>query len=215
MQEFKSALSFATGSGFTEPERQATTSLLQDLSSQIIADVAAGRRLTAQAVQAAVDGAPHTAHAAIKLGLVDAALYRDQAAKMVARLAEVKAGGRLKAASVLEPSKQQHEQQEDKGQLHAQQEQQQQAGQQQEQDLQQGASGGYEAAARALLATPDAEPSRQLKRVPLQKYIKVVEAQQAQRLKLKQVDSLQQVCRQSCRYLVHRLQGAGINWPCG
>ncbi|GAB4815409.1 hypothetical protein N2152v2_002455 [Parachlorella kessleri] len=198
-EEFKSALSFATGSGFTEPERHATTSLLQDLSSQIIADVAAGRRLTAQAVQAAVDGAPHTAHAAIKLGLVDAALYRDQAAKMVARLAELKARGPLKAASVLEPNKQQHEQQEVKGQLHAQQEEQQQPGQQQQQAVQQavqqGSSGGFEAAARALLATPDAEPSRQLKRVPLQKYIKVVEAQQAQRLKLKQVDSLQQALK--------------------
>lgn len=41
-------MQFCAGTGFTRAEREATKELLGDIGSQIVADVAAGRRLTAE-----------------------------------------------------------------------------------------------------------------------------------------------------------------------
>ncbi len=181
------------------------TSLLGDLSGQIVADVAAGRRLSATAVQAAVDSAPHNTAAAAQLGLIDGGLYRDQAARIVGRLGELKrqslAGVAAAAAKSKELQSLLETVVEDKGKgeerqpvwesgQEAQEEGRLSKVQWRERDEM------YESAARALLEQPDVESERKLRRVPLAKYVRIVEAKQAERQKQRQVDMLQQVRRE-------------------
>lgn len=57
---------------------EAVEHLVRDLQSQMLADVAAGRGLSVEAVEALVERAPLSAEEALEGGLVDALLYPDQ-----------------------------------------------------------------------------------------------------------------------------------------
>ena len=58
--------------------REATQALVHDLQAQLDESIASGRRLSVEAVRAALAEAPLSAEDAQRLGLVDGALYRDQ-----------------------------------------------------------------------------------------------------------------------------------------
>lgn len=58
--------------------REATQALVTDLQAQLDDAVAAGRRMSVEAVREALSRAPLSAEEAVELGLADAVLYRDQ-----------------------------------------------------------------------------------------------------------------------------------------
>lgn len=92
-EEYKSAASFLLNRSSSKAEREAMRSTLDSLSGQVVAGIGAARGLTPKQVQAAIDTAPHQPSDALRLGLVDASLYRDQALKLISRLAEAQAPG--------------------------------------------------------------------------------------------------------------------------
>ncbi len=64
---------------FASPaNREATAALVSDLQAELDATVAAGRRMTVEAVQAGLARAPLSGEEALEAGFVDAILYRDQ-----------------------------------------------------------------------------------------------------------------------------------------
>ncbi|HEY6049746.1 MAG TPA: signal peptide peptidase SppA, partial [Thermoanaerobaculia bacterium] len=86
--EYKNAVNFYTERGFTEAHREALGRLKDSWFSQIVHGVAQGRKLSEDAVRAAVDRAPLLADEALAAHLVDGLGYRDE----VVRKALARAG---------------------------------------------------------------------------------------------------------------------------
>jgi len=76
--EFKGAAEPYTRSGMSPEMRQDMESLIDDYFELIVETIAADRKLTPEAVKAAIDTGPHTAGAAKKLGLIDQLAYDDE-----------------------------------------------------------------------------------------------------------------------------------------
>ncbi len=79
MGKYKSAAETFTRSDMSAPHREMTESLVHDLYEQVIESVAAGRRLSPDAVRAIIDRGPFTGTEAEREHLVDALLYEDEA----------------------------------------------------------------------------------------------------------------------------------------
>ncbi|MGH3500046.1 MAG: signal peptide peptidase SppA, partial [Nocardioidaceae bacterium] len=77
-REYKTAANMFVESGMTAPHREMVERLVESASTTIIDGVAAGRGLTADAVQDARDHAPLAADEALERGLVDRLGYRDE-----------------------------------------------------------------------------------------------------------------------------------------
>ncbi|MDE1153211.1 MAG: signal peptide peptidase SppA [Micavibrio sp.] len=75
---YKSAVESITLTDMSAPAKEAMSSLLSDLSTQIIAGIAADRKLTVDEVRADIDAAPFTDDAALKAKLVDRLGYYDE-----------------------------------------------------------------------------------------------------------------------------------------
>ncbi len=76
--EYKNAVNFYTEKAFTEAHREAMEGLKISWFGQIVRGVARGRRMTEDAVRAAVDRAPLLGAEAVSAGLVDGLAYRDE-----------------------------------------------------------------------------------------------------------------------------------------
>jgi protease IV len=76
--EYKNAVNFYTERGFTEAHREALGRLKDSWFSQIVRGVAQSRKLSEDAVRAAVDRAPLLADEALAAHLVDGLAYRDE-----------------------------------------------------------------------------------------------------------------------------------------
>ncbi len=68
---YKSMPESVTLSGMSQPARQMMTGLVGNLSGQIVAGIAADRKMTAAEVQNLVNAAPYTGRQALKLKLID------------------------------------------------------------------------------------------------------------------------------------------------
>jgi protease IV len=76
--EYKTAANLFTEGGFTPAHREAVERLVQSMTEQLVAGIAAGRDLDAGGVRALVDRAPLFAPEALDAGLVDRLGYRDE-----------------------------------------------------------------------------------------------------------------------------------------
>jgi len=79
--KFKSAAETFTRTGASEAAREMTTGLLDELYSQLVADLAESLGKTKTQVKKLIDGGPYTPPRAVKAGLVDKIAYRDEALK--------------------------------------------------------------------------------------------------------------------------------------
>lgn len=77
--EYKSAANQFTHTDLTEPHREMLTRLVESVTEQLVADVAADRSLDPDAVRRAIADAPLTPEDAVARGLIDHAGYRDEA----------------------------------------------------------------------------------------------------------------------------------------
>eukprot|EP00887_Chlorella_sp_A99_P006371 scaffold3.g6371.t1 len=173
-EEYKAALSPLAQTDFTAPEREMMEGMLADLADQVMEGIAAGRSLAPEAVRAAVDAAPYSSAEALARGLVDGALYRDQAVLMPARLHEAAARGAAREATAeggaradgpAPPAAERGGATVGGG--------------------AKAAGGGAAAEGGAclddharLLADPDGQPATKLRRIPLSRYLRVLEAQE-------------------------------------
>ena len=82
--EFKAAASRFTDIDFSEPERRQLKELLNDLQGQWVQAVAAGRSLSPQEVQSAVDAGLVEPTQAVSSGLLDALGYEDELTRTAA-----------------------------------------------------------------------------------------------------------------------------------
>jgi protease-4 len=87
--EYKNAVNFYTERGFTEAHREALGRLKDSWFSQIVRGIAQSRKLSEDAVRAAIDRAPLMADEAVSARLVDGLSYRDE----ILRKALARAGG--------------------------------------------------------------------------------------------------------------------------
>lgn len=158
-----------------QPHKKSSTALWL----QIVRDVAAARALTAQQVLEALDVAPHGAERAQQLRLIDGQLYRDQALKLLERMSELKQRqhGQAMVATLVKAT-----------------------GSQAAGSLAAGAESsgpqpdaGNAATAAGLLEQPDAEAGVKLPRVQLQRYMHVLEVQEAKQHKEHVQSSLNKV----------------------
>ena len=76
--KYKNAPNQFTERGFTEPHREQMDALLDGLYGEFVSAVARGRHRTPEQVQAIVDGGPYDGPSALRAGLVDELIYRDQ-----------------------------------------------------------------------------------------------------------------------------------------
>ncbi|GAB0493314.1 hypothetical protein MMPV_004594 [Pyropia vietnamensis] len=85
--KYKNAANGLTEAGYTDAHREATSALLSDWMSQVVAAVVAGDRVVgaggAAAVRAAMDSAPLSAAAAVGAGFVDGIAWRDEVPAIV------------------------------------------------------------------------------------------------------------------------------------
>lgn len=70
-EEFKGGAEAYTRSTYSEPNRQALLSLLEDLFDQAVIQAAEARGVPAETLRAHLEGAPYSAERALELGLVD------------------------------------------------------------------------------------------------------------------------------------------------
>ncbi|MBP7147782.1 MAG: signal peptide peptidase SppA [Acidobacteria bacterium] len=77
-KEFKNAANIYTDQDYTPAHREATSRLLASLHEDVLAAVAADRKLTVPRVRELVDGGPYTGPEALENGLVDELAYRDE-----------------------------------------------------------------------------------------------------------------------------------------
>jgi protease-4 len=89
--EYKSAAEPFTRGEMSGPMREAMNAVLDSVWGDLVAEVAAARRLEPERVRAAVDRAPLTPREAQEAGLVDAVLFEDELPRYLAR------GGRAPA----------------------------------------------------------------------------------------------------------------------
>ena len=76
--EFKTASNVYTETTFTPEHREMTESLNRDLYDQLVDGIAAGRTMTASAVEALIDQGPFLPEEAVRHGLVDGLAYEDE-----------------------------------------------------------------------------------------------------------------------------------------
>jgi protease-4 len=76
--KYKSAPESLTLTGMSGPHREMMESIVNDLADQIIAGIAADRKLTVENLRQLIDGAPYGDNEALKLNLVDKIGYYDQ-----------------------------------------------------------------------------------------------------------------------------------------
>ena len=76
--EFKTASNVYTETTFTPEHREMTESLNRDLYDQLVDGIAAGRTMTASAVEALIDRGPFLSEEAVRHGLVDGLAYEDE-----------------------------------------------------------------------------------------------------------------------------------------
>ncbi|HUC11854.1 MAG TPA: signal peptide peptidase SppA [Stellaceae bacterium] len=77
--QFKTAANILTATQMTPPQREEVQDLLQSISSQVVDGIAEARKLTPEAVNAAIDNAPLLPNEALQAKLVDQLGYRDDA----------------------------------------------------------------------------------------------------------------------------------------
>ncbi|HEY3355821.1 MAG TPA: S49 family peptidase [Polyangia bacterium] len=75
---YKSYAETFTRSDMSAENKEALDAILDGMQRHLLAAIADGRRLTAEQARALVDAGPYLADSALKAGLVDAVLYRDQ-----------------------------------------------------------------------------------------------------------------------------------------
>ncbi len=75
---YKSMPESVTLNGMSKPARQMMTGMISDLSRQIVAGIAADRKMKVAEVKALVDGSPYTDGQALKLKLIDRIGYYDE-----------------------------------------------------------------------------------------------------------------------------------------
>jgi protease-4 len=100
--EYKTAMNFATETGFTEAHRASAQGLIDSLFAQVVDGIAAGRDLDRQQVRSLVDGGPYLGQEAVDAGLVDGLAYRDEVfdrAKEKAGAADAEEASVLKLAA--------------------------------------------------------------------------------------------------------------------
>jgi protease-4 len=78
--KYKNAPNQYTESSLTAPHREQLEALLDDLDSQLVEGIAAGRGLSPEEVRQRIDGGPYPAGEAKAAGLVDELMYRDELA---------------------------------------------------------------------------------------------------------------------------------------
>lgn len=77
-KEYKTAGNALTEEGFTAPERESTEALLNAIMTDVVKNVAGGRKLTEEQVWKAIDTAIMSPEEAQQLGVIDNSLYRDE-----------------------------------------------------------------------------------------------------------------------------------------
>ncbi len=82
-EEYKGVKDRFTDSGFTAPQREAMTRILESLTGQLTAGIAEGRGLSGDEVRALMQRGPFPARDALEARLVDGLLYRDQVNELV------------------------------------------------------------------------------------------------------------------------------------
>ncbi len=75
---YKAAPESLTETGMSAPHREMMTALIGDLADQMVAGIAADRKMTPAAVRQLIDGAPYTDQEALRLNLVDKIGYHDE-----------------------------------------------------------------------------------------------------------------------------------------
>jgi protease IV len=86
-EQFKTAANSLTETGMTPAHREEVEGLIASLGGQIVAGIAAGRKLAPAAVRAAIDRGPLLDREALRAGLVDRLGYRDEAVAAARRRA--------------------------------------------------------------------------------------------------------------------------------
>lgn len=76
--EYKNALDVFTEKQMTPPFREAIDALLKSFHQQLVNGIVEGRKLTIEQAQQLVDGGPYLGTEAVKLGLADRLMYRDE-----------------------------------------------------------------------------------------------------------------------------------------
>ncbi len=79
-EQFKTAFNSLTDTAMTPAQREETESLIASIGGQIVAGIAAGRKLAPDTVRAAIDRGPLLDREAVQARLVDRLGYRDEAA---------------------------------------------------------------------------------------------------------------------------------------
>ncbi|MFQ5595763.1 MAG: signal peptide peptidase SppA [Anaerolineae bacterium] len=82
--EYKNAADPLRRSDMSEAQREVINAILDSFYQDLLADVAAGRSLTAERVDELIDNAPWLAQEAVSAGLADSILYEDQLPKHLA-----------------------------------------------------------------------------------------------------------------------------------
>lgn len=85
--EYKNAMNTFTETAYTDPHRQAMQELADSTFGNIVAEIAAARGLTPEAVRTSIDRGPFLGQQAVDEGFVDGLLYRDQVYDRVRALA--------------------------------------------------------------------------------------------------------------------------------
>ena len=81
--EYKNAMNTFTEEAFTPAHREAMETLMTSLFGGMVDDMAAGRGLESEALDALIDGGPFYGEEAVIAGLVDSLSYRDQVYDLV------------------------------------------------------------------------------------------------------------------------------------
>jgi protease-4 len=76
--KYKNAPNQFTETGFTDPHREQMNDLVDSLYSQYVEGLAAGRKKSAEEIRTLLNAGPYDGTEALKAGLVDGLLYRDQ-----------------------------------------------------------------------------------------------------------------------------------------
>jgi protease-4 len=100
-KEYKSFMNSITEHGFTEPHREMMEALVGDLTEQLVAGVAAGRKLEPAAVHSLIDRGPFLDREAVDAGLIDHLGHYD-AARAAAEKRAGSGAGRIEAADYLD-----------------------------------------------------------------------------------------------------------------
>ena len=77
--QFKTAANILTETQMTPPQREEVEDLLKSISGQVVNGIAQARKLTPDAVNAAIDKAPLLPNEALQAKLIDRLGYRDDA----------------------------------------------------------------------------------------------------------------------------------------